>query len=782
MKRNLLLLLFVFLIVTPFVFSQTSNTTSTITDSDGQTWNNCVYTITFVPRSGDVQQWNSGPLNIGPYTGTCSSSGVLTVALPDTSYITPINSRWQFTVIPTASVGGFTVTIPVVGATVDLSAILSAAAIGPRFPPTSSAYGYADVEVALPVTLGSSYFNVVTQTKRRWNGTAWFNESSGSSSTVTESQVTNLVNDLAAKLPLAGGTMTGPLVLSGAPTSGNHPVTKTYADAADTANAASAATAQTTANTANSAASGAQTTANTAVTNAATAQTTANSAPYEVPVYKSNSSVLFDSTNCNKLTLFTYTATGNSQVSLTLPAATIAGCKYTVGARGSGNGSTIPATTILVTPTSPATIATGSLAFSSYIVQPGQVAHFDGDGGNFVCTDCSVPLAQVAYNPTPAAYVSSLATVNSLAYVAGQNTLAQIAPNSTGTMQFLADFSSGLPVYTTLSRDVNVDTTGAVYVTGFEKSGASTAFGTAAALNAAVYTAAGQICASLGAGTSCTPRLLAGTDIPVATSSLTGAVKADNSTITNASGTLSCTTATSSQIGCSKPDNATITASAGALACTTGTTSQLGCLKPDGTTITVASGVISSTSSVVATNSANGVVRLSGSDASSTAPVVLSIPSGATLTNGHTLVINVNGSPVDSGAKPTQATWYGSNAWNFLSTAVNSTSNTYVIPSNGWSLKSIQMNISTSYSSAACGVAPVISLYDVTSSTDLATITLTNGAFSFNQTTILAQPTAGDTIAIKLKTIAAVGGGSGCSGSSGGATVQSFYATYTAGS
>ena len=38
---------------------------------------------------------------------------------------------------------------------------------------------------------------------------------------------------IAAKLPLAGGTLTGNLVLSGAPSSGLHPATKTYTDTAD---------------------------------------------------------------------------------------------------------------------------------------------------------------------------------------------------------------------------------------------------------------------------------------------------------------------------------------------------------------------------------------------------------------------------------------------------------------------------------------------------------------------------------------------------------------------
>ena len=44
---------------------------------------------------------------------------------------------------------------------------------------------------------------------------------------------TTVTNSIATKLPLAGGTLTGALTLSGAPTSGLHPATKTYTDTAD---------------------------------------------------------------------------------------------------------------------------------------------------------------------------------------------------------------------------------------------------------------------------------------------------------------------------------------------------------------------------------------------------------------------------------------------------------------------------------------------------------------------------------------------------------------------
>jgi hypothetical protein len=75
-------------------------------------------------------------------------------------------------------------------------------------------------------------------------------------------------------LKKVGGTMTGALTLSGAPSSNLHAATKQYVDAVEV----QAVSAQSTANTAVSNAATAQSTANTAVTNAATSQSTANAA------------------------------------------------------------------------------------------------------------------------------------------------------------------------------------------------------------------------------------------------------------------------------------------------------------------------------------------------------------------------------------------------------------------------------------------------------------------------------------------------------------------------
>jgi hypothetical protein len=63
--------------------------------------------------------------------------------------------------------------------------------------------------------------------------------------------------------------------------------------------------------------------------------------------------------------------------------------------------------------------------------------------------------------------------------------------------------------------------------------------------------------------------LLATSILPKATSSTFGAVETDGSTISNASGVISCTTATTSQLGCVKPDGTTISISGGIISAVT---------------------------------------------------------------------------------------------------------------------------------------------------------------------------------------------------------------------
>lgn len=172
--------IWVWVFLTAACFAQTTAVTATLTDSDSQTWNNGSYVITFVPAYGvpGPYTWNGGHDFTRQFRGSLNGSGVLSVSIPDSSYINPSGSKWEFTLCPYASFSCSQITIPVTGASVDLSATLSAALTAPRFGAGPNAYGYLDIEVgtpAAPLLPGAQYFNVVSLTERCWNTSIWQN-------------------------------------------------------------------------------------------------------------------------------------------------------------------------------------------------------------------------------------------------------------------------------------------------------------------------------------------------------------------------------------------------------------------------------------------------------------------------------------------------------------------------------------------------------------------------------------------------------------------------------
>lgn len=149
-----------------------SSVTATITDSDSQTWNNGIWTVTLFSPNGPPTV-SGTPVTTTHASGTLSGSGVLSATLTDTSTIDQSNAQWCFTITPNAAVlPSSPICTTVVGATPSLSAVLSAGIVAPRFPAGLSAYGYLDKEVSFPV-LGSSYYNVSTPCYRQFSQTGW---------------------------------------------------------------------------------------------------------------------------------------------------------------------------------------------------------------------------------------------------------------------------------------------------------------------------------------------------------------------------------------------------------------------------------------------------------------------------------------------------------------------------------------------------------------------------------------------------------------------------------
>src|SRR6185312_11721506 len=86
--------------------AQFTNVTATITDSDGQTWNNGRWTVTiYNPNPQSPPSINGTPLTANQLnqTGTLSSSGVMTVTLANNSIVAPTGTYWVFTICPNAS-------------------------------------------------------------------------------------------------------------------------------------------------------------------------------------------------------------------------------------------------------------------------------------------------------------------------------------------------------------------------------------------------------------------------------------------------------------------------------------------------------------------------------------------------------------------------------------------------------------------------------------------------------------------------------------------------------
>lgn len=153
------------------VMASTVNVTATITDGDGQTWNNCTWSATLISPNGTATIAGV-PVTPTFASGLCSGSGVITVTLTNTSSIDQQNAQWQFSILPNATASApWVVTTPVT--TSNLSTILSSNLRGPRFPAGTAAFGYSNLEVFPTPALGATYYNVTNGCTVSYGTTGW---------------------------------------------------------------------------------------------------------------------------------------------------------------------------------------------------------------------------------------------------------------------------------------------------------------------------------------------------------------------------------------------------------------------------------------------------------------------------------------------------------------------------------------------------------------------------------------------------------------------------------
>jgi hypothetical protein len=158
------------------LFGQTTAVTATVTDSDTIAWAGGTFKVTFVPNPSfsGIYQFQGVAFVPQVYTGTMNGSGTMSVTIPDNSFISPGGTQWLFTLCPNASAKCTPVTLPITGASLNLTATFSAAAIPPRFAATGSgSYGYSTVEINVTPVPGGTFYNVTLGCTETWSGSAF---------------------------------------------------------------------------------------------------------------------------------------------------------------------------------------------------------------------------------------------------------------------------------------------------------------------------------------------------------------------------------------------------------------------------------------------------------------------------------------------------------------------------------------------------------------------------------------------------------------------------------
>lgn len=232
MKKILALL--GFLLLAAVSYGQTTTVTGTVVDTDGTTWANGSWKVTFVPSPSqpnpNIYNINGVPLSasVMNQSGFLDGTGAFSFSVYQNAPITPVGSTWTVTICPNAITACGMYNFTAAGTSMNLSTPITGVIPVPRFHPVSGSYGYTDAEAVLQLGPGSTYWNVASGCQRYYNATTatWSCPSGGGGGGVTPSapaysvQVANgavtdltsdpnITEDLATHTLLIGGLITG---------------------------------------------------------------------------------------------------------------------------------------------------------------------------------------------------------------------------------------------------------------------------------------------------------------------------------------------------------------------------------------------------------------------------------------------------------------------------------------------------------------------------------------------------------------------------------------------
>jgi hypothetical protein len=161
-------ILFAFLLIlacAASAYGQSTVTSGTILDANGQAFAGGTYNITFNPN-GHVQpfQWNGSQFTPQTYAGALDNTGSFSgISIPSTNAISPSGTLWRVTVCPLASSPCYSTNVALQGASLNIGSQITPPAIKVSASDYNQPTAYSDGEIN-GAKVGFLYFNLTDQT------------------------------------------------------------------------------------------------------------------------------------------------------------------------------------------------------------------------------------------------------------------------------------------------------------------------------------------------------------------------------------------------------------------------------------------------------------------------------------------------------------------------------------------------------------------------------------------------------------------------------------------
>ena len=146
-------------------FAQSTVTSATVTDANGQAFASGTYRIQFNANSRNQPfVWNGAPFVPAVYAGVLDSTGSFSgISVPSSSAISPSGTNWTFTVCPASTSPCYSTNISLQGASESVTSQITPPAITVNGSASNQPTAYRDSEISGAV-VGFQYFNLTDQT------------------------------------------------------------------------------------------------------------------------------------------------------------------------------------------------------------------------------------------------------------------------------------------------------------------------------------------------------------------------------------------------------------------------------------------------------------------------------------------------------------------------------------------------------------------------------------------------------------------------------------------